>query len=91
MPPLRIRPAVTEGWNNSRYQSLCTERTSAAAVLAGDHFLYSFFHQLERLPVSPRREGVAISSITRVMLGVPTTLPHFLNQGRRDGVAFNGQ
>src|SRR6266705_3005669 len=53
-------------------------------VLTGDHFLYSFFHELERLPVSPRREGVAISAITSVMLGVPTALPHSLNQGRRD-------
>jgi len=37
-------------------------------VLSGDHFLYFFFHQLQRLPVSTRREGVAISAITGVML-----------------------
>src|SRR5207249_6230783 len=49
------------------------------------------FHELESLPVSARREGVAISAITSIMLRVPAALPDFLNQGRRDRVAFDGQ
>src|SRR3989441_12338561 len=60
-------------------------------VLTCDHLLDSLSHELERLPIPPRREGVAISTITSVMLGVPTALPHSLNQGGRYGVAFNGQ
>src|SRR5205807_10357935 len=61
------------------------------ADLSVDHFRYCVFQELESLPVSPSGEGVAISAITGVILGVPAALPHSLNQGRRDGVAFNGQ
>src|SRR6202008_3348594 len=59
--------------------------------LTGDHLLHFFLHELKRLPVSSRSEGIAISSITKVMLGVPAALPHSLNQGRRDRITFNGQ
>jgi len=41
--PGSIRPAVTEGWNNSRYQSLCTARASAVAFSPAITFSTPFF------------------------------------------------
>src|SRR5260370_27482078 len=57
-------------------------------VLTADHFLYSFFHPLESLPVSPRREGIPISAITNLILGVPTPLPPSLTHRKRHSLSL---
>jgi hypothetical protein len=48
-------------------------------VLTGDHFLHFSFHELKRLPVSARCQGIAIPAITSILPGVPAALPHSLH------------
>jgi len=75
----------------ARYQSLCASPQAPAPwCCSGDHFLYFFFHHWNAFPLSPRRRGHPRFCYHASFWGVPAALPAPSQQGRIDGVAFNG-
>jgi len=81
------------GLKTIRDTSRCAQPAQARRGLCGDHFSPLLFSPDWNACQYPRaaRASRFLSAITGVMLGVPVALPHFLNEGRIDGVAFDGQ
>jgi hypothetical protein len=85
-----MRPAATQGWNSSRYQSLCAARARERAwIFSPDHFLDGLLHEFEGLPVSARGQRVAVFAVILVMVRVPVALSHSLDQRRRHGISLD--
>ncbi len=65
----------------------CADQCSG--IGAGQDFLHCRFDSLKCLPVPPRREGVAALAVGKMIVGVPFSRAHTLDQLRCDAVAFN--
>lgn len=62
-----------------------------SGVLPAQNLLDALLDRLKRLPVAARRGRVAVVLIDLVGVGIPVSAADFLDKGRADLIAFNGQ